>query len=40
MGKSWMTRMTNVFQLYHTELKKNCYVIIIFAKLYYITCIS
>jgi hypothetical protein len=44
MGKSWITRMTNVFQLYHTELKKkkkkNCYVIIIFAKLHYITCIS
>jgi hypothetical protein len=22
MGKSWMTRMTNVFQLYHMELNK------------------
>jgi hypothetical protein len=22
MGKSWMIRMINVFQLYHTELNK------------------
>jgi hypothetical protein len=22
MGKNWMTRMTNVFQLYRTELNK------------------
>jgi hypothetical protein len=35
MGKSWMTKMTNVFQLYHTELKNllcyyyYCYILYI-----------